>query len=43
MLTQELNDTIKQLISSGKGILAADESNGTIAKERARNNFPLSV
>jgi fructose-bisphosphate aldolase class I len=32
---QELNDTIQQLVIPGKGILAADESNGTIAKRFA--------
>ncbi|MFI4954780.1 MAG: class I fructose-bisphosphate aldolase [Gammaproteobacteria bacterium] len=35
MYTQELNDTIQQLVVPGKGILAADESSGTIAKRFA--------
>jgi len=35
MLSQELQNTIKVLSQHGKGILAADESNGTIAKRFA--------
>lgn len=35
MLYEELADTMEQLLQDGKGILAADESNGTIGKRFA--------
>ena len=43
MSTQELNATIHQLISQGKGILAADESEPTIAKRFAEINLKSTV
>ena len=35
MYYHELSETMDQLLQEGKGILAADESNGTIAKRFA--------
>jgi fructose-bisphosphate aldolase class I len=43
MSRQELNSTIKQLIARGKGILAADESSGTIEKRFAEIGVESTV
>ncbi len=43
MSRQELNNTINQLISPGKGILAADESSGTIEKRFAEIGVESTV
>lgn len=40
MIIQELESTIKQLAVKGKGILAADESTGTITKRFGALNIP---
>ncbi len=43
MSRQELNNTINQLIARGKGILAADESSGTIEKRFAEIGLESTV
>ena len=42
-MTKSLNSTAQKLMEHGKGILAADESEGTIAKRFAKINLPNSL
>ena len=42
-MTKSLNAIAKKLMEPGKGILAADESEGTIAKRFAKINLPNSL